>query len=199
MSVSLSHTSRQYLFQCYSHTDKLLHWHLDKTQLVGGSWWWDPWIGSQPNISWVRREKTWDPMKGSHESRSTHSLGFVFILWCFFEYISSKIIYFYLKYYGLFLYSKSSRSPITASKMFHITAPWHHSKHPLSYHNEFVMLSRQLCDVTMDCHWYQTIMWQTAWIFYTRSRKTWIFYTRFRWWENMDISTQKLNLPHITG
>ncbi len=85
--------------------------------------------------------------------------------------------------------------------MFHMTAPWHHSKHPgkhlLSCHNWFVMLSRQLCDITMDwwrCHWYQTIMLQTAWILYTRSRKTWIFYIRSRWWENMDISTQKLNL-----
>ncbi len=145
---------------------------------MGGSWW-------------------WDPMTGSHESRSTYSLGFVFILWCFFEYISSKIVYFYLKYYGLFLYSKSSRSSITASKMFHITAPWCHSKHPLSCHNGFVILSRQLCDVTVDwwrCHWYQTIMWQTAWIFYARSRKTWIFYTRSRWWENMDILTPKLIL-----
>ncbi len=86
---------------------------------------------------------------------------------------------------------------ITASKMFHITAPWHHSKYPLSCHNGFMMFSRQLGDITMDwwrCHWYQTIMWQTAWIFYTRSRKTWIFYTRSWWWENMDISSQKLNL-----
>ncbi len=118
---------------------------LDKTQLVGGSWWWDPWIGSQPNLSWVpstNERLGWDPMKGSHESKSTHSLGFVFILWCFFEYISSEIVYFDLKYYGLFLYSKGSRSLITASKMFHITAPWCHSKHPLSCHNGFVMLSR---------------------------------------------------------
>ncbi len=78
-----------------------------------------------------------------------------------------------------------------------MTAPWHHSKHPLSCLNSFEMLSMQLCDVTMDwwcCHWYQTIMWQTAWIFYTRSKKTWIFYTRSRWWENMDISTKKLDL-----
>ncbi len=52
---------------------------LDKTQLVGGSWW-------------------WDPIQGSHESISTHSLGFVFILWCFIEYISIKIDYFHLKY-----------------------------------------------------------------------------------------------------
>ncbi len=32
----------------------------------------------------------------------------------------------------------------------------------------------QLCNITMGrwhCHWYQTIMWPTAWIFYTRSRK----------------------------
>ncbi len=119
----------------------------------------------------------WDPMKGSHESRSNHSLGFVFILWFFFEYISSKIVYFFLKYYGLFLYSKSSRSPITASKMFNITTPWCHSKHLLSCHNGFVMLSRQLCDVTVDlwcCHWYQTIMWQS----FTQDPgggKTWIF------------------------
>ncbi len=148
---------------------------------MGGSWWWDPWIGFQTNLSWVPHSTSerfgWDPMKGSHESRSTHSLVDVF-----FEYISSKIVNFYLKYYGLFLYSKSSRSPITASKMFHITAPWRHSKHPFSYHNGFVMLSMQLCDVTMDwlrCHWYQRIMWQTAWIFYAKSRKTWIFYTRY--------------------
>ncbi len=76
-----------------------------------------------------------DPMKGSHESRSTNSLGFVFILWCFYEYNSNKIVYFHLRYYQLFLYSKSRSSLITASKLFHITAPWHHSKHPLSCHN----------------------------------------------------------------
>ncbi len=122
---------------------------------------WEIWLRSNEWISWIK----------------IHPLtGFcLIILWCFLEYIYSKIVYFYLKYYGLFLYSKGSRSPITASIMFHITAPWCHSKHPLSYHNGFVMLSRQLCDITMDwwcCHWYQTIIWQTAWIFYTRSRKT---------------------------
>ncbi len=92
-------------------------------------------------------------MKRSHESRSTHSLGFAFILWCFIEYISSKIVNFFLKYYGLFRYSKRSRSPITASKMFHITAPWPQSKHPLSCHNGFVMLSRQLfaIDTKQSC------------------------------------------------
>ncbi len=104
----------------------LIHHHvlLDKTQLVGGSWWWDPWIGSQPNLSRVcstNERFVWDPMKRSHESRSTHSLGFDFILWCFCEYMSSKIVYFYLKYCGLFLYSKSSRSSITASK----NVPYH--------------------------------------------------------------------------
>ncbi len=61
-------------------------------------------------------------MKGSHKSRSTHSLGFVFILWCFSECISIKIAYFHLRYYKLFPYSKSSHSLIT-SKMLHITVP----------------------------------------------------------------------------
>ncbi len=59
---------------------------LDQTQLVGGSWLRDPWIGSQPNFSWVRSTNEsfgWDSMKLSHESRSMHSLVFVFILWCF--------------------------------------------------------------------------------------------------------------------
>ncbi len=127
------------------------------------------WISTKSLMSAQHDLEIWlRSNEGSHESRSTYSLVFCFILWCICEYISSKIVYFYLKYYRLFLYSKNSRSPITASKMFHITAPWHHSKHPLSCHNGFVMLSRQLCDVTIDwwhCHWYQTIMWQTTWIF----------------------------------
>ncbi len=61
--------------------------NVDKTQVVGESWWWDPWIGSQPNLSWVcnmNERFGWNPIKGAHESRSTHSLGFVFILWCSF-------------------------------------------------------------------------------------------------------------------
>ncbi len=140
----------------YSNIFKKTSQDKNKTQWVGGSWWWElalSQISAHSGEIWLR----------SNEG-------------------ISRI---------------SSRSPITTSKMFHITVPWHHSKHPLSCHNGFVMLSRQLCDITMDwwrCHWYQTIMWQTAWIFYTRSRKTWIFYTRSWWWENMDISSQKLNL-----
>ncbi len=31
-------------------------------------------------------------------------------------------------------------------------------------------------------------------IFYTQSRKTWILSKRSRWWENMDILLQKLDL-----
>ncbi len=101
--------------------------YLDKTQLVDGFWWWDPWIGSQPNLLWVCR---------SHESISTHSLSFVFILWsCFLIYIFIKIVYFHLKYYELFLYGISGNNLITASKMFHITAPLFHSQCPLSFHN----------------------------------------------------------------
>ncbi len=152
---------------------------------MSGYWWWDPWIGSQPNLSLMRDLAKIQFRDLMNQDPPTH---WVLFLSCdvFFEYISSEIVYFYLKYYGLFLYSKSSRSTITASKMFHITAPWCHNKHPLSCHNGFVMLSRQLYhvyDITMEwwhCHWYQTIMWQTAWIFYTRSRKTWILYTRSR-------------------
>ncbi len=101
----------------------------------------------------------WDPIKWSNKSGSTHSLGFVFIRWC-----------------------KISSSIIIVSKIFHITVWWHHSKHPLWCHNRYVMLSGQLHNVTMGgwhCHWYQTIMWPTAWIFHTRSRKTWIFYAPF--------------------
>ncbi len=40
---------------------------LDKTQLVGGSWWWDPWIGSQPNLSWVR---SWCKIKLKFKKRA---------------------------------------------------------------------------------------------------------------------------------
>ncbi len=46
----------------------------------------------------------WDPVKGSDESRSSHSLRFVFILWYFYEYISIKIVYFHLIYYVLFIF-----------------------------------------------------------------------------------------------
>ncbi len=80
---------------------------LDITQLVGGTWWGDPLIGSLPDYAYVdsmHERFGWDPMKGSHASRYTHSLCFVFILWCFYEYISIKIVH--LKYYELFLHSK---------------------------------------------------------------------------------------------
>ncbi len=73
----------------------------------------------------------------------------------FYEYISIE----------LFLYSKSSSSFITASKMFHIISPWHHRKHPLTCHNGYMTLYRQLHNITMGrwhCHWYQTIMWPTC-------------------------------------
>ncbi len=50
-------------------------------------------------------------------------------------YISIKIVYFHLKSYGLFLYSKSSSSLITATQIFHFTTLWCHSRHPLSCHN----------------------------------------------------------------
>ncbi len=83
------------------------------------------WILMMRSLNWI------SAISLMCSSRSTHSLGFVFILWCYFEYISSNIVYFYLKYYGIFLYSKSSRSPITESKMFHITAPWCQSKQRL--------------------------------------------------------------------
>ncbi len=42
----------------------------------------------------------------------------------FVEYVSIKIVYFHLKYYRLFLYSKYSSSLTTVSKMFHMTAPF---------------------------------------------------------------------------
>ncbi len=144
---------------------------LDKTQWVGGSWRWESWMGSQPNLSWVRSTNErfgWDPIKRSHELGSTHSLGFVFILVCFPEYICIKIDYFHLIYYQLFLYSKNSSSFITTRKMFDITAPWHHSKQPLLWDNGYVMMSKQLGDITMGrwhCHWYQT-----TWILYQWSR-----------------------------
>ncbi len=66
-----------------------------------------------------------------------HSLtGFCFYPVMFsFQYISSRIVNFYLKYYELFFYSKSRRSPITAIETFHITTPWRHSKHPLLWEN----------------------------------------------------------------
>ncbi len=98
--------------------------------------------------------------------------GFCFILWRFYEYISIKIDHFHQRYYESFLYSKSCCSLITASKMFHICASWCQSKYPLSCHNGY-MMSGQLRNITMGmwhCHWYQTIMWPTAWIFYTRSQ-----------------------------
>ncbi len=70
----------------------------------------------------------------------------VLILSCdvFVKYISSRTVYFYLKYYELFYYSKSRRSPIKALKTLHITAPWRHSKYPLLWYNGLVMLSRQV-------------------------------------------------------
>ncbi len=64
---------------------------------MGGSWWWNSWIGSQQNLSWVystNERLGWDPMKGSHESRSTHSLGFVFILWFFWNIFLVKLFIF---------------------------------------------------------------------------------------------------------
>ncbi len=110
----------------------------------------------------------------------------VLLLSCdvFVQYISSRTIYFYLKYYELFFYSKSRRSPTTAIKTLHITAPWRHSKYPLLWYNGLVMLSRLLGDITMGrwhCHWYQTIIWPGKPGSCTQdrgSRKTWIFYLK---------------------
>ncbi len=106
-------------------------------------------------------------------NKTTHLLGFVFMLRCFYENISIKIVYFYLKYYELFLCCKSSSSLITASKMFYITAPWCHTKHPLSYHNGLgdIVWTTKITMGKWHCRWYQTIMWPTAWIFHTESRK----------------------------
>ncbi len=121
--------------------------------------------------------------RGPHESRSTHALGVVFILWCFWIYFID-IVYFHPICYGLFLYSKNRGSSlITANKIYHIPAPWYHSKHPLSCHNGYVTLSGLLYDVTMvrwRCHWYHVIKKSISWIIYTRYRKTWTFYTRSR-------------------
>ncbi len=88
-------------------------------------------------------------------SGMSFSWWFVFIMVFFYEYISIKIVYFHLRYYELFLYSKSSRSSlITASKIFHITAPWHH----INTHCDVTMNdTKQSCD--------------QVWIFYIRSRK----------------------------
>ncbi len=147
-----------------------LNW-ISAKSLMSAQHEWEIWLRSNKEMDFINQ----DPL--------THWV-FVFIVWCFFQYISSRIVYFfYLKYYELFFYSKSRRSPIKAIKTFHITAPWNHNKHPLLWDNGYVMLSKQLGDITMGrwcCHWYQTIMWPTAWIFYTRSRNTWILYSRSR-------------------
>ncbi len=166
---------------------------LDKTQLVGGSWWWDSWIGSQPAHSleiWLRSNEGSSWIK-------IHPLNRVLFLSCdvFLNIFLVKLFIFIWNTMDYFFILKVVGAPSQQEKCS-ISLP-NDSKRPLSCHNEFVMLSRQLCDVTMDwwrCHWYQTIKWQTACIFYTRSRNPWIFYTRSRWWENMDISTQKHNL-----
>ncbi len=92
-----------------------LNWILAKS-LMSAAHPWEIWLRSNSGISLIK----------------IHSLtGFCFYPVMFlFQYISSRIVYFYLKYYELFFYSKS-RSPITAIKTVHITAQWRHSKHPL--------------------------------------------------------------------
>ncbi len=125
--------------------------YMDTTQLVSGSWWWDLSQISH-ECAEIMRDLVEIEWRRSHESRSTHLLGFVFILCYFYEYISITIAYFDLKYYELFLSSKSSSSLITASDIFHISAPWCYSKHPLSLN----------CDVTMGM-WFcldNYITWQ---------------------------------------
>ncbi len=110
---------------------------------MSGSWWWDPWNGSQTNLSlthWIlflscdvffiilwcmarssfwgtismfsnylilvhSKRFGWDPIQGSHQQDPLTN-------WVLSKYISSRVVYFYLKYYELFFYSKS-RSPIT--------------------------------------------------------------------------------------
>ncbi len=130
-----------------------------------GSWWWDPWIGSQPNLSWVcsiNKKNGWDPLKGSHESRSTHSLEFAFILWCFYKYIFIKIVYSHLRYYELCLNRKSSSSLITARKMFHITVSWCNvTMHRWCYLGNYTITMGR-----WQYHWHQTIMWPTVWTFF---------------------------------
>ncbi len=52
-----------------------------KPQLVSGSWWWDPWIWSQPNISWVHSINErfgWDPKKGISWIKIHPLTGFYF-------------------------------------------------------------------------------------------------------------------------
>ncbi len=70
------------------------------------------------HFSWITHE---------YQSRSTHSLGFVFFLWCLNTHI--KIMPFHLGILWIinFLYSKhgkSSSNIITATKIFCITAPF---------------------------------------------------------------------------
>ncbi len=139
------------------------------------------WISAKSIMkSWMRHG--WDAMKGFHESRSTHSLGFVLSYDVVVEYISIKIVYFHLTYYGLFCYSKFSSSLIRASIPYHF-----------------------LNDITVNTHCDQTMGWccclgnyvMSQWVgdividtkqscdqqlgSFTRSTKTWIFYTRSRW------------------
>ncbi len=114
--------------------------------------------------SWYLAEIQWRDLM--NQDPPTHCVLF---LSCdvVFEYISSKSVYFQLKCYDYFLIVKV----VTWSQQVKcsISLPQcHHSKHPLSCHNGYVMLSRQLCDITMGrwhCHWHQIIMWPTAWIF----------------------------------
>ncbi len=90
-----------------------LNW-ISTNSLMSTQYEWEIWLRSNEGIAWIK----------------IHPLtGFCFYSVMYYEYIS--IIWDTMNY---FVIIKSNSSLITVLKMFHIAAPWHHRKHPLSCH-----------------------------------------------------------------
>ncbi len=141
-------------------------------------------IRSQSNLLLVcsmNERFGWDPMKGSHESRSTHLLGFVFILWYLYEYISIEIIYFYLTYCELFRYGEvieaSSQQVICCTTRVHsgdTTWPKHtqHGDHK-PFLKSCILKIGHMCEKDNHCLTQVSVL-PTAWVSTTPDWHFWL-------------------------
>ncbi len=110
---------------------------LDKTLLVCGSWWWDPWIGTQPNLSWVHK---WDIWLRSNEENSWIKMlpltGFCFYLVMFLLNIFPlKLFIFIWNTMDYFFIAKLAVASSQQVKCSILLPKWCHSKHPLWCYN----------------------------------------------------------------
>ncbi len=166
-----------------AHTDR------DKTQLG--------WILMMRSLNWISA-KSWMSAQHkweiwlrshegiwSHESRSTYSLGFVFILWCFYEYISVNIFIWDTMNYFFIVKVVASSQQVKCSISSWSSLPYDFT---VNTHCHVTMgrwcclgnyvMSQWVGDIVIDTK--QSCDQQPG-SFTKRSRFSWIFYTRARW------------------